>query len=64
MYHPSGEELFRFYQAYMATKDTLYRHAVTQGLNVGVEVGEAELAVVCQQDSVSGNPGNRDDLEE
>lgn len=32
---PPGYELFRFYQAYMIPKDTIYKELVTRVLNVG-----------------------------
>ena len=44
IYLPSGEDLFRFYQAYMISKDTQYKQVVTRRLSV--EVPSVQLSVV------------------
>ncbi|KAG4443864.1 hypothetical protein IFR05_000630 [Cadophora sp. M221] len=44
IYLPSGEEMFRFYQAYMISKDTQYKQAVTR--SISVEVPSVQLSVV------------------
>ena len=40
---PSGQDLFRFYQVYMATKDTQYQHAVSRSLSVAIPAAELAL---------------------
>ncbi|KAH9214252.1 hypothetical protein DL95DRAFT_462241 [Leptodontidium sp. 2 PMI_412] len=44
IYLPSGEEMFRFYQAYMISKDTQYKQTVTR--SISVKVPSVELSVV------------------
>ncbi|KAH7317904.1 hypothetical protein BKA65DRAFT_609523 [Rhexocercosporidium sp. MPI-PUGE-AT-0058] len=44
IYLPSGEEMFRFYQAYMISKDTQYKQNVTR--SISVEVPSVQLSVV------------------
>jgi len=43
IYHPPGQDLFRFYQAYTVCKDTQYKQAVSRDLSVAVPT--VELAV-------------------
>ena len=50
IYHPSGPDLFRFYQAYTVAKDTQYRVPVSRKLSVAspsVDLSVPALAILC-----------------
>src|SRR3569833_3120848 len=49
IYHPTGQDLFRFYQAYTVSKDTQYHQTVTRSLSAvrpTVELAVPALAVL------------------
>ncbi|CEI70861.1 unnamed protein product [Fusarium venenatum] len=43
IYHPTGQDLIRFFQTYMITKDTQYQHAVARTISKGIFVPRTKV---------------------